>query len=109
MSIIVVFLASAEADLKEIRIYLVKQFGKDTWNATYSKIKESVGIIQAFPKSGKIPEELEDMNLTQYRQIISGMNKIIYEIRQETIYIHIVCDTRKDMKTLLTKRLLRMG
>jgi len=95
MSVIVVFLASAEADLKEIKFYLVKQFGKDTWKATYIKIKESVKIIQSFPQTGKIPEELEDMNLTQYRQIISGMNTIIYEIRQETIYIHIVCDSRR--------------
>ena len=49
------------------------------------------------------------LNLTQYRQILSGMNRIIYEVRQETIYIHAVCDTRKDMKTLLMKRMLRVG
>lgn len=35
------------------------------------------------------------------------MNRVIYEVRQEIIYIHIVADTRKDMKTLLTQRLLR--
>ena len=107
MSISVLFLRSAELDLKELKSYLVKNFGKDAWQVSYSKIQEAVGAIQTFPLGGKIPEELDKLNLTQYRQVISGMNRIIYEVRQETIYIHMVCDTRKDMQSLLTKRLLR--
>jgi plasmid stabilization system protein ParE len=107
MSVSVVFLKSAELDLKELKRYIVKNFGKDTWQQSYSKIQEAVGTIRTFPLGGMIPEELENLNLTQYRQVVSGMNRIIYEVRQQTIYIHIVCDTRKDMKALLTKRLLR--
>ena len=107
MSISVVFLKSAELDLKELKSYIVKNFGKDTWQASYSKIQEAVGTIQTFPLGGKVPEELGNLNLTQYRQVLSGLNRIIYEVRQQTVYIHMVCDTRKDMKSLLTKRLLR--
>lgn len=107
MSISVVFLRSAEIDLKALKSYLVKNFGKEAWQASYSKIQEAVGTLQTFPLGGKIPEELDKLNLTQYRQVISGMNRIIYEVRKETIYIHMVCDTRKDMQCLLTKRLLR--
>ena len=108
MSISVVFLRSAELDLKELKSYLVKNFGKDAWQVSYSKIQEAVGTLKTFPLGGKIPEELDKLNLTQYRQVISGMNRIIYEVRQVTIYIHMVCDTRKDMQSLLTKRLLRI-
>lgn len=107
MSVSVVFLDSAEQDLKELKTYLIRHFGKVTWSASYAKIKASVTNLQSFPLMGKVPEELESLNLTQYRQIISGMNRIIYEVRQQTIYIHIVCDTRKDMQSLLTRRLLR--
>jgi len=35
------------------------------------------------------------------------MNRIIYEIRRKTIYIHIVCDSRQDMQGLLMRRMLR--
>jgi toxin ParE1/3/4 len=107
VSVSVVFLRSAELDLKELKSYIVKNFGKEAWQASYSNIREAVGTMRTFPLRGKIPEELGRLNLTQYRQVISGMNRIIYEVRQETIYIHMVCDTRKDMKSLLTKRLLR--
>jgi toxin ParE1/3/4 len=103
----VVILQSAEQDLKELKTYILKNFNKDAWQTSYQKIQESIKTIQTFPQSGKTLEELEMLNVRQYRQVLAGMNRIIYEIRQQTIYIHIICDTRKDMVLLLTKRLLR--
>lgn len=107
MSLKVVFLQSAEQDLKELRAYIIRHFGKEIWQDSYSKIKASVGVVQTYPLGGGIPEEFESLNLAQYRQVVSGMNRIIYEVREETIYIHLICDSRKDMKSLLTRRILR--
>ena len=45
MSFQVVFLKSAEHDLKELKGYMVKNFGKDTWQASYAKIKDAVNTI----------------------------------------------------------------
>ena len=105
----VVFLKSAEQDLKELRRYVVREFGKETWQASLARIRDCVKNIGAFPIGGSVPDELERLNLTQYRQTISGMNRIVYEVRQDIVYIHIVCDTRKDMKSLLTRRLMRVS
>ena len=102
----VVFLQSAEADLKDLRSYIVKNFGKDVWLTTYAKVKESVAMITDHPKLGRIPPELESLNIAQYRQVLSGMNRIIYELRDNTAYIHIVCDSRRDLQGLLMKRLV---
>lgn len=109
MTLKVVFLQSAETDLKELKSYIVKHFGKDTWQASYSKIKDAVAVIQSYPNGGKIPDELATLNLNQYRQVISGINRIIYEVRDGTAYIHIVCDTRKDLRSLLMRRILRVN
>lgn len=103
----VVFLDGAESDLKDLRQYIVTSFGPRAWQGTYQQIKDSVRTIQTFPLAGAVPDELTTLGLLQYRQIISGMNRFIYEIRGDTAYIHIVCDTRRDMRTLLTRRLLR--
>lgn len=103
-----VFLAGAEEDLKDLRRYQIKSFGKPAWQEAFQKIKDSVQTIQTLPQGGAVPDELADLTLQQYRQVISGMNRIIYEVREEVIYIHIVCDTRRDMRTLLSRRLLRM-
>jgi plasmid stabilization system protein ParE len=103
----IVFLASAEQDLKELKRYIAKNFSPKAWHSTYGKLKESIFNLKAFPLSGATPEELAQLNLTQYRQVISGMNRVIYEVRQDTIYIHIMADTRKDMKSLLAQRILK--
>ena len=103
----VIILASAEYDLKELRFYIINNFSIKTWKNTYNKIKETIRNLKKFPYSGSIPEELEKLNLNQYRQVISGMNRIIYEVRQDKIYIHIIVDSRKSFKTLLEKRFLR--
>lgn len=107
MTMKVVFLHSAEADLKELKRYILKNFGNDTWQDSYSKIKESVAIIQSFPEGGKIPDELASLNLAQYRQVISGMNRIIYEVSGGTAFIHVICDSRRELKSILAKKLLR--
>lgn len=78
----VVFLHSAEQDLKELKAYIVKNSGKDVWQARYRKIKETVNNPASFPSSGKIPDELQSLNITQFRQIISGKNKMIVTIQK---------------------------
>ena len=99
---------SAEYDLKELRSYIVKNFSLETWRHTYGKLKQAIRNLKTFPLAGSIPEEIGKLNLSQYRQVLSGMNRIVYEIRQDTIYIHIVVDARREMGALLTKRLLRI-
>ena len=108
MSLKVVILESAEHDLKELRNYIVKNFSLKTWQNTYDKIKEFIRNLKTFPYTGSIPEEIEKLNLSHYRQVISGMNRIIYEVRQDTLYIHIIVDGRRDLTSLLTRRLLRV-
>lgn len=107
MTLQVVFLRSAECDLKDLRAYILKRFGSHVWQDSYRQIKDSVKTIAQFPESGCIPDELENLGLAQYRQVIAGMNRIVYETRNSTVYIHIVCDTRKDLRSLLMARLLK--
>lgn len=108
MSMKVVILESAEHDLKELKNYIIKNFSVETWQNSYDKIKVAIRNLKTFPDVGSIPEELEKLSLSQYRQVLSGMNRIIYEVRQDTVYIHIITDTRRDLKSLLTRRLLRI-
>lgn len=109
MAFRVLMLKSAENDLKELKAYVSKNFSVETWGVTYAKLKEAIRNLQEFPQAGVIPEELEKLNLTQFRQVLSGMNRIIYEVRQDMIYIHMVVDARRDMRSLLTRRLLRVN
>jgi toxin ParE1/3/4 len=103
----VVILDSAEQDLKDLRSYVVKNFSQTTWLKTYSKLKESIRNLATFPLMGAVPPELETLSLNQYRQVISGMNRVIYEPRADAVYIYMIVDTRRDLETLLMQRLMR--
>lgn len=107
MSYKIIILESAEHDLKELRSYIIKNFSLETWQRTFDRIKETIRNLKTFPYAGSIPDEFEKINLNQYRQVLSGMNRIIYEVRQDSIYIHLIADMRRDFKGLLTRRLLR--
>ncbi|CAI8834646.1 MULTISPECIES: type II toxin-antitoxin system RelE/ParE family toxin [Pseudomonas] len=106
MSLKVVILQSAQTDLKELRTYLIKQFSSQTWQSTYADLKIAILGLADLPYSGSIPEEIEKLNLGQYRQIISGMNRVIYEVREKTVFVHIIANSRKSLPSLLMKRLL---
>ncbi|MCJ8203099.1 type II toxin-antitoxin system RelE/ParE family toxin [Pseudomonas sp. RGM2987] len=107
MSLKVVILQSAETDIKELRLYLIERFSLQTWQSTYAALKTAIRHLTTQPYAGSIPQEIERLNLGQYRQILSGMNRIIYEVRGQTLYIHIIADSRKNLPALLLKRLLR--
>jgi plasmid stabilization system protein ParE len=102
-----VILDSAEKDLKELKAYVIKNFSLEVWQNTFGEIKEAIRNLQRFLQAGFIPDEIAKLNLTQYRQVLSGMNRIIYEVRQDSIYVHVIADARRDMNSLLTRRLLR--
>lgn len=104
----VVFLKEAEADLHDLRTYFIQQFSNASWLAQSRNLKQAIRKLADFPQMGNVPDEVAHLGLTLYRQLIIGQTRVIYEIQSDAIVIHIECDTRRSMRTLLTQRLLRM-
>ena len=100
-------LDEAQEDTKDLRRYILKSFGAGTWKQTSAELTVTFGSIRQFPQSGYVPTELADFGGLNFPEALSGQNRIIYEVRDDTIYIHVVTDTRRDLRTLLQKRLLR--
>ncbi|CAE6871750.1 hypothetical protein R69746_08481 [Paraburkholderia aspalathi] len=102
-----VILDEAQQDTKDLRRYILKSFGAETWRQTSAELTVTFDNIRQFPKSGYVPAELADFGGLTFREGLSVKNRVIYEVRDNTIYIHIVTDTRRDLRTLLQRRLLR--
>lgn len=99
-------LEDAQEDMKDLRRYIVRGFGAETWKPTSVQLAVTFESIKVSPQSGFVPAELSDFGGLSCREALSGQNRIIYEVRGDTIYIHVVTDTRRDLRTLLQKRLL---
>ena len=57
-----------------------KNFRKIAWRAACKKIKDAAARLKKFPLEGHVPDELASLNVTQYRQVMVGMNRVIYQM-----------------------------
>ncbi|MDR5827881.1 type II toxin-antitoxin system RelE/ParE family toxin [Caballeronia sp. LP006] len=101
-------LPTARIGIEELRSYIVRTFGWETWRQTSAHLQETIRQIRQFPESGHIPVELEGFVDDTFRQVISGKNRIVYQVREGVLYIHLVCDTRRDLQALLQRIVLRL-
>lgn len=109
MTLDVVILQSAEADLHELRRYVQGRFGSKVWQESFDRIRQAIRRIRSHPDAGALPEELATLNMMQYQQVMAGTNRIIYEVRGATAYIHIICDARRNLHSLLMRRIVQGG
>ena len=60
----------------------------------------------AFPERGSYPKKLLALGIREYRQAHFKPYRIIYRVSGKQVIIYIIADGRRDMQTLLTRRML---
>lgn len=63
--------------------------------------------LEAYPHRGNFPKELLFLGIKEYRESFFKPYRIIYRVMEDTVYVYLIADGRRDMQTLLTRRLLR--
>ena len=63
-------------------------------------------IEKAYPERGNYPAELLDLGIREYREIFFRPYRIIYRVMKNNVYVLLIADGRRDMQTLLQRRLL---
>ena len=70
------------------------------------QIRDEVGSLKDWPSKGVYVRELEELQLDQYRELLAGQHRIVFERSSEAFFIHIVCHASRDLEALLRRRLL---
>ncbi len=70
-------------------------------------IENKIDTLKTFPEQGGIVPELEKQNISNYRELTDGNYRIIYSIQEETVYIHTIVDSRRNLEEILIKKLMR--
>ncbi len=99
--------SEAEKDIEDIYDYIAK---KDTpQNAEYvlDKLEELIFALDQAPERGNYPPELSRQGIRDYREVMFKPYRAIYEISENKVIVHICADGRRDMKSLLERRLMR--
>ena len=101
----VLFTEGAERDLEELYDYIA---GHDTpGNAAHvlDRIEEALERLSTFPERGAYPKELLALGIREYRQTSFKPYRMIYRVLEQRVYVYLIADGRRDMQTLLTRRL----
>lgn len=101
-------LPTAQIGIDELRSYVVRTFGWERWRQTSAQLQETITHVRQFPASGHAPAELEGFFGDDFRQAPSGKNRIVYQVRDDTVFVHLVVDVRRDLPSFLQRIVLRL-
>ena len=71
------------------------------------EISKAAARLARSPLGDRIVPELLDQGAAAYRQILESNWRVIDEVRQDEVHIHVAVDSRRDLSDLLQRRLLR--
>ncbi|MDE2149374.1 MAG: type II toxin-antitoxin system RelE/ParE family toxin [Gammaproteobacteria bacterium] len=96
----------AEQDLESIYDYIAEFDCKANADYVLDRLLEVVESLSTFPERGAYPKELVTLGIRDYRQTAFKPYRVIYRVMAQKVYIYVIADGRRDMQSLLARRLL---
>ena len=106
MAFLVQLTDDAMRDLEEICDYIDQHNGSGRADYVLEQIETAFSSLSEYPERGNYPAELLDIGIREYREIFSKPYRIIYRVMENNVYVLLIADGRRDMQTLLQRRLL---
>lgn len=77
-------------------------------NADYvlDELMNVVESLSKYPERGSYPKELVSLGIKEYRQTFFKPYRVIYRITGSQVIIYLIADGRRDMQSVLGRRLL---
>ena len=73
----------------------------------FAKIKTECENLEKFPEMGKVPAELEALQIGGYRELVVAPWRIFYRKDTERIVVLTVIDSRRNIDDAVWKRMMR--
>ena len=106
MSFKVLLTADAARDLEELYQYIVRHDAPGKAEHVLTGIEKIFGSLTEAPERGVYPKELLVLGIRDYREVFFKPYRLIYRVMDDTVYVLLIVDGRRDMQTLLQQRLL---
>lgn len=106
MSLKVLLTHGAERDLEDIYDYIAESDTQANADHVLDKLMEVAASLAAFPERGSYPKELLQLGIREYRQAHFKPYRLIYRVSGKQVIIYLIVDGRRDMQTLLMRRML---
>lgn len=96
----------AEHDLEEIHRYIAEFDSPGSADYVLDALTQVAESLSTFPERGSYPQELLALGIQEYRQSLFKPYRVIYRVIGKQVIIYVIADGRRDMQSLLSRRLL---
>jgi toxin ParE1/3/4 len=103
----VMFDHDAEDDLFDIYAFVAMNDSVERADRLFAALRRTCLKLRKLPLRGRIPAELFEIGVTEFRELHYKPYRVIYSLESTTVYVHCVLDGRRDIQTILQERLLR--
>jgi plasmid stabilization system protein ParE len=93
----------AKQQIRQIAKYIQKEFGKDRRNEFMKEVRQTRRLIEDSPNIGPIEPLLAERTLMYRSYVMNHLDKIVYRIDGDIIYIVAFWDVRRDPSTLASE------
>jgi toxin ParE1/3/4 len=97
----------AERDLEEIYFYIAEHDSLAGADHVLDRLIKATEAVRTSPDRGTYVNELRSLGIAEYRQIFFKPYRLIYRVHSKQVIVYVVTDGRRDMESLLARRLLR--
>jgi len=106
MPLAVLLTNDAAHDLNELYNYIAVHDSPRKAGYVLEQIEKTFSTLSEFPERGVYPKELLKLGIRGYREIFFKPYRIIYRVMDKNVYVLLIVDGRRDMQSLLQRRLL---
>jgi len=96
----------AEQDLEAIHDYISEFDCVANANHVLDQLMEVAASLLRFPERGGYPKELVALGIKEYRQTLFKPYRVVYRVAGSKVIIYLIADGRRNMQTVLARRLL---
>jgi toxin ParE1/3/4 len=97
--------SAACRDLMEIYDWIAEHDSPEKANYVLDRLNETAEGAAALPHRGTRVKELPPGTEVEYRQVYFKPYCVVYEIMQDEVVIHLIADGRRNLRSLLLRRL----
>ena len=97
---------NALLDLDDIAQYIATHDTPQKADYVARGIEAAFASLAVLPNRGAHPRELLEMGNRHFREVHFKPHRIIYRVYAREVAVFIIADGRRDMRTLLARRLL---
>ena len=102
----VVLTEDAERDLEDLYFHIATHDSRANAEHVLNRLVEATASLESAPDRGSQPKELKSLGDQAYRQVFFKPYRIIYRVIDRRVVVYVICDGRRDMKSLLARRFL---